>query len=77
MEGGAFWELLEEGNASGHLQCISHSTVIIRGNATHRWSAKANESLDSPTVNILTPFHRSNYCVVNQHMCSVYPDLDF
>lgn len=74
---GTFWEVLEEGNASGHLQYISHSTVIIRGNATHRWSAKANESLDSHTVNILTPFHRSNYCVVNLLVCSICPDLDF
>lgn len=73
-----FWEVLEEGTCSSHLRYINqYSTVIIRGNATHRWSAKANESLDPPTVNILTPFHGSNYCVVNQHVCSVCPDLDF
>lgn len=77
MEGGTFWEILEEGSAPGHLQYINHITVIIRGNAARRWSAKANESLDPPTVNILTPFHGSNYCVVNPHVCSVCPDLDF
>lgn len=75
-EGGMFWEVLEEGSASGRLQYINHSTVITRGNATCRWSAKANELLDPPTVNILTPFHGSNYCVVNQRVYSVYPDLD-
>lgn len=66
-----FWEVLEEGSCLSHLQYINHSTVIIRGNTTHRWSAKANESLDPPTVNILTPFHGSNYCVVNQRVFSV------
>lgn len=42
MEGGTFWKVLEDSNASGCLQYINHSIVIIRGNATNRWSAKAN-----------------------------------
>lgn len=74
---GNIWEVLEEGSASGHFQVHQSQHSNNKGNATHRWSAKANELLDPHTVNILTPFHRSNYCVVNQHMCSVCPDLDF
>lgn len=71
MEGGTFWEVLEEGSASGHLHYINHSTVIIRGNAAHRWSAKANESLDPPAVNILAPFQIQLLCSKSIYVFSV------